>query len=111
MEAFCLLVVGCLGVAQPTVGDIQRAVGGAGGNLGALPANGCFLLVSGWDWGLGAGGKFGSTACCMDVFGLLVVSCLGGCPANGGRQAAGSWGRKGDLGALPANGCFLLASS
>jgi len=43
MDAFCLLVVSCLGVAQPTVGDRQRTVEGAGGNLGALPANGCFL--------------------------------------------------------------------
>jgi len=31
MDAFCLLVVSCLGVAQPTVGGRQRTVEGAGG--------------------------------------------------------------------------------
>jgi len=60
MDAFCLPVDGKLGVAQPTVGDRQRAVRGAGGNLGALPANEGFLVASGWDWGLGAGVNLGA---------------------------------------------------
>ena len=46
MKVFGLPVDGKLGVAQPTVGDIRRAVRGAGGNLGALPANEGFLLAS-----------------------------------------------------------------
>ena len=108
MDAFWLLVDGKVGVAQLAAGDRRRVVGGAGGNLGALPANEGFWVASGWDWGLGAGVNLGAlpaNGCFLLASGWQV----GGCPANGRRQAAGSWGHKGNLEALPANEGFLLA--